>query len=203
MAIFNEILSGRFNRSLQKLFAIKGSAPVRQLAGEVMPTHSLASGVETRYLEAWQRYGLGISIPGVAGNLSAARIRNPAASNLIIVLEKFTIGPSLADTMQITQGNILTDLATISVGERLDPRGLLNPTSITSSQSSLGTTFFGNNLAFIPILSGDSKDVIVTEDQELLLLPGDGIQVTTIGANQALRISWTWRERLLEESERT
>src|SRR5258707_1317441 len=87
MAIFNEILSGRYNRALQKIFCIKGPPPVRQLAGEIQPSHFFYSGVETRALEEWYRYGLLLSQVAGVGQ-AAARLRNPTGSNRLVVLER-------------------------------------------------------------------------------------------------------------------
>jgi hypothetical protein len=44
---------------------------------------------------------------------------------------------------------------------------------------------------------------IFTDIQEIPLLPGDAIQVRTNGVNVTLQTSLWWRERFLEESERT
>src|SRR6266851_4747570 len=57
MARFNEILVGRYNRSLQKLLSMKGQAVMPQLASELQPTFSFFSGAENRYLESWERFG--------------------------------------------------------------------------------------------------------------------------------------------------
>jgi hypothetical protein len=46
-------------------------------------------------------------------------------------------------------------------------------------------------------------DFIIDTIHEFPLLPGDAIQVQSGVANQASNISWMWRERFLEESERT
>jgi hypothetical protein len=41
------------------------------------------------------------------------------------------------------------------------------------------------------------------EDQEFPLFPGVAIQFDTAGVNEALVINFRWRERFLEDSERT
>src|SRR5713226_9548531 len=91
MAIFNEILVGRYNRALQKLLAIKGSPPLRQLGGEMMPVISIFRGVEDRYLESWDRFGIVMQSTGGVGQFPAVRIRNPAGSNIMAVLEKIVL----------------------------------------------------------------------------------------------------------------
>jgi len=46
-------------------------------------------------------------------------------------------------------------------------------------------------------------DFIGTDIQEITLLPGDALQVEDTVVNQQVVVSFIWRERLLEESERT
>src|SRR6516225_4576312 len=114
MAIFNELQAGRFNRGLQKLTGIKGRASVRQLGTEILPVFSMPLGNEFRYLEGWNRFGLGFLVAGVAANLSGLRFRNPAGSNVIAVIEKFNLdnlqGSALNTNIKIGQGG---DLATL------------------------------------------------------------------------------------------
>ena len=62
LAIFNEIENARYARMLQKLSGVKGNAPVRQLAGEVMAVLPIFNGAENRYLEGWNRFGQGLSL---------------------------------------------------------------------------------------------------------------------------------------------
>src|SRR5260370_39141970 len=86
MAIFNEILEGRFNRGLQKLFAIKGGPPVRQLGGEIMPVHPLRSGVENLWLEGWNRFVAFTDLTSCVGQIVGVRMRNPIGSHVCAVL---------------------------------------------------------------------------------------------------------------------
>src|SRR5216684_1967801 len=90
MARFNEINVGRYNRALQKLLGMKGEASVPILASEIAPSFVLPYGVENRYLEQWNRFGLGMNVTATAGNQSAFRLRNPAGSNVIAVVEVLT-----------------------------------------------------------------------------------------------------------------
>src|SRR5258708_36523747 len=90
MAIFNEILSGRYNRALQKIYAIKGSAPVRQLGGEILPIHAFYAGIETRALEEWYRFGTIINAAAGVGQ-AVAQLRNPLGSNRLVVFEKLFV----------------------------------------------------------------------------------------------------------------
>src|SRR5216683_1744621 len=98
MAKFNEILTGRHNKMLTRLFSMKGSAPAPQLAGEIMPVHLFFSGVENRFLESWNRYGFFATIGPTVGQTEAVQIKNPAGSNIVTVLESIILSGNAAET---------------------------------------------------------------------------------------------------------
>src|SRR5260370_24014979 len=110
MAYTNEILVGRVNRGLQKLFGIKGPSPVPQLASDVQAVHPLFNGVENRYLDGWNRFGAQTSQGASVGNISGFRIRNPSTSNVIAVFEKIAVSTSVAGDVFIRIGAQAADL---------------------------------------------------------------------------------------------
>lgn len=211
MARYNEILVGRYNRFLQKLFGMKGGAPAPQLSSDVQTVLQLFSGVEHRYLEGWDRFGLLQNVPAVALNTSGVRFRNPAVSNVVAVFEKIVLTGFIV-SVTLAHGTAIADLATAGlVNTRLDPRGRAQSTVIET---------FQNNAVAVPGLTntvnlyetinntvagagGEVSDVILTINQEIPLLPGDALQATADGVNAQINVAAIWRERLLEESERT
>jgi len=201
MAIFNEILSGRFNRALQKLFAIKGSPPVRQLGGEIMPVHVLFSGVENRFIESWNRYTQLIAQAGAAGVHTAIRFRNPTGSKVIAVFERIRIlGQPAADIPFITFLTGLADAAgpVTFVRSSVDLRGAANSSLVISSgqPAITGSTFFQGNQA----INTDLECILKVDDQ-LILAPGDTMTLYSNNLNTVLQVTFLWRERALEESE--
>jgi hypothetical protein len=205
MAIFNEILVGRFNRSLQKAFGIKGSPPVRQIAGEIQPGYQILTGVENRYLEGWDRFGINLPLPAVAGQFSLSRLRNPVGSNMIAVFERITVSGLLSDSNPTIQAQASgADLVVQAIGGAgWDPRGRANPTLI-SSINTVGTPAVGFFIKYAGAYPANGFfDFVLTDDQEIALLPGMAIQVQQGVVNQAFDVAWLWRERYLEESERS
>src|SRR5260370_24325928 len=101
MARLNEILVGRFGRSLQKHFGIKGPVPVATLAPEIIPVINVFSGVETRYTDAWNRFGAVSSLAALAGNETLGQLRNPAGSNIIAVVELLHLSTSVAHILTV------------------------------------------------------------------------------------------------------
>lgn len=213
MAIFNEILAGRYSRALQKLFGMKGGAAVRQLAGEVTPSIPFFSGVENRFIETWNRWAAVGDAGPTAANQSGVRIRNPVGSNIIAVIEKLSVCEATGtDRLLIQQGTTAADLSTVNgvAGNRLDARqafttATVAPVCIVSQQSSavalpaLGNQFtLWGNFA----LANTSYDYVWDENQELTILPGDALQFSALTVNVRFLASIQWRERSLEESER-
>jgi hypothetical protein len=196
----NLIQTGRFNRLFQKLFAIKGSANITEVGAEILPVIILRLGVEARYLEQWERFTVFFSTPAVAGQTGAARIRNPAGSNVIAVFEKINVSVGAADTFcRLELGPTAADLGTLGQGNRLDPRGRA-ATGLIISSSGTGVTL-ANTIEGAGVATGISYDYIGTEDQEIPLLPGDAIQVRTTTLNISMSGTFVWRERAMEESE--
>jgi hypothetical protein len=184
MARYNEILVGRYNRMLQKLFGMKGGPPCPQLAGDVQPSMSLFSGVENRMLENWGFYGNGIgAAAGGAGTFATVRLRNPSGSNVLAVVSNLT--------------------PFSSTNARFDARAQAGPTLILSSGTPAAPSF-GLGRMVVGIPAGQFAHLLVDDGDEVPILPGDGIQVVNQTANTPLGfVAFWWRERALEESERT
>lgn len=202
MALYNEILTGRYNRFLQKLFGIKGQAPVPQLGSEIMPVFPVFAGIENRYLEGWERFAWGIEITSGGGTLSGIRMRNPTGSNVIGVIESLILSAANTDAFEIMLSPSGADLTTIAApaNPRLDARQRPLPTLIQSSQTT--TPAVTSVKLKARLLTNTSFQFINTDNQEIPLLPGEIIQGVPVTAAQTWGLSFIWRERFLEEPER-
>jgi len=207
MARFNEIQVGRYNRFIQKLLQIKGPPSMAQVATEMQPVFQFFNGAENRYLEGWLRYGQAASVPaGGAGTFFMVRLRNPATSNVIAVVEKivvYNLGAA-TDTVTLNHGAVATDLATVNTGiSRFDGRGNQTGALIFSSTAAAIASFGGNKENF-QLLTNARVELIATDIQEIPIVPGDAIQVQGSVANLNVNgASFWWRERFIEEAERT
>ncbi len=209
MALFNEILEGRYNRALQKLFAIKGKPPVRQIGGEIMPTFSIFQGVENRFLETWNRFGANFSLASVVANVTAFRFRNPS-TNIVAVIEKLSMfDTTVAQQINIAIGSTTIDLlsgqsAGISLDRRQGNAATFNATMILSGATN-APALPGTMILFSHFLLEVNKerDYIIFEDQELPLLPGDALDFReqSVPGGEAIHINLVWRERAMTESE--
>jgi len=208
LALFNEILEGRYNRALQKLFAIKGSPPVRQIGGEIMPTFSIFQGVENRYLESWNRFAANFTVLSVAAQVAAFRFRNPS-TNIAAVIEKLTFTWTVANILQIAIGTTAVDLtsgtsAGISLDRRQGPANTFNATMVLSSAVNAPTLPATLILfARAQMQASIERDYLLHEDQELTLLPGDALDLReqNTPGGEVGTINLIWRERAMTESE--
>lgn len=204
MAVYNEILVGRYNRFLQKFFGMKGGPPAPQLSSEVMSIFPFFTGVENRYLEQWNRFGVSLGLIASAANLNLVQLRNPVGSNVMIVLEKITLGSGVADAFTGYLGNRTTDLGTVftvSTGP-LDGRTQSPAATVIPSYQQSVSGAFGAGIYNFFVAANTPTDLVLFEEQELTLLPGTALLLQTVAVNIASRFNFLWRERFLEEGER-
>src|SRR5437879_9107751 len=114
MARFNEILVGRFNRALQKYTAIKGGPPAAQLATEIGSQFQFNQmGMDFRALEGWNTFWAFLSQGPTAGQTNTFQFRNPAGSNIVVVMESFSITDNVAAQL-LTLSQIRTPQAELT-----------------------------------------------------------------------------------------
>lgn len=208
MALFNEIQVGRYNRLLQKLFSMKGGAPAPQVASEIVPVLPFFSGAENRHLEQWSRFAVMTSVAAAAANTSGVRIRNPATSNVVAVLEKVRLVMFVQQNPVASHGTATADLAVVTpVTGRLDPRANPGSSMAVSNQNTAPALpalagSFNLDQVVMPAATGGSIDLVTGSDQQYPLLPGDAYQFDANALNVALTVVLQWRERFLEDSER-
>jgi hypothetical protein len=187
---------------------MKGGPVAAQLASEVQPTFPFFSGAENRYLESWNLFWTVNALGPSVGNNNAMQLRNPAGSNVIAIIEQLRFQDSLAN--QVYTVSLIrapqADLTNISVVTGRDSRGV---PSVAGGATMVVSTFAGI-ASFATVVqqygSGTANtdvDSIFTQNQEWLVLPGDTYRITTSVVNSTTRLNLKWRERFLEDSERT
>ncbi|SRR5216684_79830 len=207
MARMNEILTGRHNRLLQKLFSMKGEPPSPQLSSEIMPVLPLMHGVENRILEGWNRFINSSDLTSGVGQLVAARLRNPKDSNAIAVIEgiwSLNVTTASRHLLQIGLGPTQADLTGgTTAGSPLDIRqGIQSSGAMIFSFALNATSLTTFAIRAAPV----NQDVIWIQDenQEIALLPNSEIQVIQQNTQDGrTAITMQWRERFLEDSERS
>jgi hypothetical protein len=205
VARYNEILVGHLNRGLQKHLQMKGEPPAPQLASEIQPALNLYNGVENRYVFGWNKFSISTSVTGGAAQFAGLRLRNPTGSGAIAVIEYISVSSGAVQQMFAGLGPITGDLTTVLTAQRLDARRGSSGqagTCVPSSSTNTGGAFspqIGTWLAAV----ATPVQLISDEQQEIPLLPGDAFQLDA-GAAASQLVPWImWRERFLEESERS
>jgi hypothetical protein len=220
MAGYNEILTGRLNRALQKALSMKGSAALNELSSVLYVNVNLLWGQETRFLEDWNRFGFSTTTgPFGAGNTSGVRLRNPQNSGQIGVIEKITVWDAGVTNLQTVRlqvgfpglsdmpaGSILTT-SVASLDARFYPGGVpssQNPFPLSTGTGSFGTVIWegGNSALVSPGQVSAPVDVILDESQHLVLSPGMSYDLVGSTLNQAFNFSIWWRARAMEDSEK-
>ncbi len=216
MARFNEILVGRFNRAVQKLCAIKGAPPTAQVSSEVGVQIAFNQmGPDFRYLEGWNVFGGSVDLAPSVGNANGIQFSmdnlnagQRGATNAIGVLHRLQIITSLADVVNLSENFASTNNlgGAQFTGAKLDSRELvagsaLQISSIQGVVPALGLGIFRfQTQANVPyeIIPIDSDVGIPMNGVHNLRLNS---QVPTL--NVEWWVNFWWRERFLEDSERT
>jgi hypothetical protein len=201
---YNEILTGRHNRFIQKLFGMKGRPPAPQLSGDIQMSHAIFHGAENRWIESWNQWGVGNTIAAVAANTNAFQLRNPAGSGVIAVVYKMNVWTSSAAAEEFDAGIGANnaDLLTVQANFPQDLRQGSNA-SATCIASSAGTSTGALQISSrVIVLPNVTYEYIQYDDQCWTLTPGATLRVVSTVANQITGFTLIWRERILEEGER-
>jgi hypothetical protein len=206
VAGYNELLVGRYNRMLQKLLSMKGPAALTTLSGELVPSLVFSNGVENRYLESWERFATTVNVPvPLAGNQAAFMLRNPTGSNVVAVFEKIaaTNNASGFGRPVLQRATGLADLGTIvSLSTNRVPDNRQRPSPTLIGSQSIVAAGTGNSMMSGGFAANNVYDFIFYENQEIPLLPNENLQLIENVLAQGITVTFVWRERLLEESER-
>lgn len=201
MARYNEIQHGRFARGVQRIFGVRGEVPVASLAGEVSVVWELFTGLEDHFPQQIEHFSGIVSIAANAANTPGFQIRNPANSGVVATIEKLLVSPIVAQDTEVTIGSVAAELTTSTTSQNRDGRGRPVGTCVLSSSNTspaaLGNPIWLANGNLVPI------EVIIRPTDEIVLFAGGGLRVTWSAVNQAVRATIYWRERVIEDAEKT
>lgn len=204
MALYNEILVGRYNRLMQKLFSMKGGPPAPQLSSDLQMVMALFHSEGERYLEGWDTFGASLASGPVVGQNDCIRLRNPAGSGVLAEVFRWQVFQTAAGNQtlnfRIAAGKADLGGAFSSPG-RFDARSIRSSTLLMSQASGVANTGF---LILQQRITADPNIVeAIPTGLTLPLLPGDSLDFETSGLNVAVVANMWWRERPLEASEIT
>ncbi len=198
---FNEILVGRWNQLLTKMFSMKGGAPAPQLEPAVRPVFSIVSeeDPDLHYVRGESLCSAVLDVPGVAANQSIMQLRNPPGSGVLAIVERAIValgaGSNIAAGVQAS-AFLLPILPVPGAVIFRDTRSRGTPTCTIRGQ---------NGVAGFPAPSifnvFANTPPFTIQPVEVILAPGFEFTVYCTGNNIELLGAIHWRERPLEASE--
>lgn len=198
----NEILVGRINARLTRLFAMTGGAPAPQLSSEVMPVTGLMSREEERVLEDVRSYAGSTAIAAVAAKVGQGRLHNAAGSNIIgVVTRLMFFADGGADRVQIGLGS------TAATGLAQNPAAgqANNPIdSRIAGAAALKVTFDQGapTVQAANIWDGRTNSAgPVILCGSWMVAPGAGIDIKFGTNNNACYVGFEWYERAMANGE--
>jgi hypothetical protein len=203
MAGPQEILVGRYARRLQRLFSMKGDAPVTDVAAEIVAVVDAQGSRLDDYYLADERLCSGLaSIPANVGFRSELEVLNPAGSGILVVVERayVTAGPT-------------TVAVRLSTSPPFDIVAQLSTTKFWRD-TRIGAGSVGAGAPAAQVLSDNTRVVVAAGvvlfvnttnqgnfDLPYVLAPGSGLTIEPNADNLAMTATFHWRERPFEPSE--
>lgn len=200
----NEILVGRFNGILAKLFGMKERAPSPVVAAEIIPTIVLESDRPEFKFIGGERLGMaGGPLTSAVGELSSLTIFNSPGSGVLVVLEKHIT--SSTSSQRIVMGLVTTAPAAIGADFASRHRDFRQSTVIGPSVGIVARVYDSRSAVSLVAAPGYFSHCpagnLVQLDTDIILPPGTGIVSEATVANANFNCGWRWRERILEPSE--
>lgn len=208
--MFNEIQVGRFNRFVQKLLDIKGGPPMPTVASDLMSVLPHFSATENLNLQGWDIFFAQINVTAAAGQKQIFELRNPPASNVIAVVERaYEFNASATgDTLQLVwiRPTTQTDQPTVFTPTSMDSRGRPQSTVVAShdnggSLAAIAGTGF--NYQQLNVTTGPTGGDFLRQGEEIVMTPGTAVYMVNTNVATAVNFMFRWRERFLEDSERS
>lgn len=202
MARYNEILVGRHNRGIQKVLSMKGGPPAPQLSTEIQPQFDIHKLRRDHIFTFGERLWAMTALQAAPGaNVNAWRVRNPANSGVLGTIEKILLNAAGLSTPLVNMGGTVADLATIFSSKPLDFRqGISGGSTIVASFGQPATTTGNSIISYSSLPASTIADVIIDENQQIVLAPGDQLTLYNATSNSFSAAIW-WRERPIEEGE--
>lgn len=206
MALENEILVGRFNRLLQRLFSMKGPVPSPQLGGDINAGIELeVDRPEWGFLSGEMRFAGWFSQAAVAAQVSEVGLQLNLKSGVIVVVEQIIIDNSSAGALEFEvktgTGAPLTGLVSMAA---TDQRFGTKKTAVQIGSSTEAVATPANRVVRVSIPANSSLilaiPAILASADPAAAAPQ--IIVATIAANTAITaVGFIGRERGIEPSE--
>lgn len=190
---------GRYSDILRRLLAGKDQVVAAELAPEISPVFVLESDRPEWAFLGGERLGcVAITQAATALARSTCRIRNPANSNALLVIEELYVGiDTTADQVAIRMGEGTADLATVGIVSVRDRRwGDIQLSAVASrdNAASAGT----RGLWHMPLPVNAPQRIVIP----VVLPAGSFLEATSLSNNVGVFLAARVRERTQGRYER-
>jgi hypothetical protein len=198
----SKVERGQYASLLRRYLGMTGvSDVIDELAPEMSAVFVLESErPEWEFLKGARLLGYAQTVPALAGNNSAIRLRNPTNSGVVAIVTHLSIGSNLATSSTVTHGAQPADQATINGYGIRDGRQTPNAGAIIASSgyaalggSAIDACLNGANTCF-KLWNG-------INDTAVVLAPGFALNVGHNVANIDLVVGVHWLEKRLDALE--
>jgi hypothetical protein len=191
LAGINEILVGKFQEGLSRLFRTTGNNPSPALSPDVSPSVSWLEGpCDWAWLRK-EQLCQGGGVQAIGANPGFIQLQNPLGSGVLARLEAIILATPTAVTVQMHLTSIFAGAAMGGNGFR-DGRTLANPTQVPVCAAFSGTQVLINSGAAVIV----PANTTIVVPAEWVVTPGTAVELQANG-NAQLAAALIWREKEL------
>lgn len=186
-----DIKRSRFNDYLLRLLGMETNPPAPTLAGEIQPIIEVEPyNLESYWLSGHKLCGSFVSGSAGVATVTQARLRNPAGSGIVAIVEKLIVSSSGNDNFDLSVGATTSDYGTINTRGFRDGRIGGLPTCIMSQTLGAG---IAPQIGRVHLLAFNP----VTIYEVAVLPPGASLEFNWASNSVAQLGLIHWRERAL------
>jgi len=195
-----EIQQNRWDQLIRRAAnVVGGGSQVNDTLNELFPTLDVENlNAELAILSGWRLAFGSSSLGGLAANFNIFQLFNPAASGMLVVVERVDMRVSSTQTIEYALSTTALADFTSNRAYRDTRTGI---TDIPVAQPRDAQTP-GNLPTFGQLALTNAVTFTFTDAKGLFVLaPGTGISFGTTVANIGMSCNWLWRERVAEPAE--
>ena len=199
----SKIETGRFSELLRRGLGMKGVSEVAgELSPELSPTWQVEGiTVEWDFLKGKKLCVATATVAAAVGFQSVIRLRNPATSRVLAVLDEVVWVTDPADSSSVRYGIANVDLSvaggTLVRDHRWEASSATVRAALLFSTDNTGDTVDGQ----LVHRTSRAADVEAQLPGKIVLTPGDSVDLATGAVNVALQATYIWSERRLPDLE--
>jgi len=200
--VSNDLQQFRYDNLIRRVGGIIGpGSKVKEAIPELFPTLDVEScPAELLWLTGWRLAFGGDFLLGAAGETPRIELFNPVGSNKMVTVTDFVAATIITTTLLWTTTSVSFPGTNSPQKLRDTRRGAFEvPSGQIRFLSAAGTTVATNRTRVLPNIPFHFRD----DNAIAVLFPGTGLEVGISTVASQLDISFTWRERIIEQSELT